>query len=231
MVQQLQQSFGLHPQRVNPPGTPFHDYQGNQPQSHIPPAFAMNTPPMKAVPNRMMQTGINPALARQLQMIGSQNATSQQAPNSMDLARSLSAQHGAKQPANGDMFAMPSNPDQMHGSPRLTPQQQMGPPAGGQGPVQNGQRRLPTLAELSQKRQNIQNGILQLEQQLTQLQATARPGSISDPAYQQQLNLMRTELSNLNHRKEYINRFAATITQFANQQMANGTLPSNMSHM
>ncbi|KAL4066756.1 hypothetical protein V8B97DRAFT_1948787 [Scleroderma yunnanense] len=226
IVQQLQQTFGL--QRVN--GASFHDPQGNQPQSHIPPGFAVNTPQMKSLPNRStMQAAMsNPNLVRQFQMMTPQNPANQQALNAMDLARlqqqaTLNAQHAVKQPGGGDMFAMPSNPDQMRGSPHPAAQQ-MGPPAGGQGPVQNGQRRIVTIAE---RRQNLQGIIAQLEQDLTQLQA--RPGGLADSATQQQIVMLRTGLS---VRKDQLNKLNAAVAHFANsQQLQNGMLPPNMSHL
>lgn len=146
----------------------------------------------------------------------------------MELARSsLNAQHGAKQPGNGDMFTLPPNPDQMHGPPHSAAQQ-MGPPAGGQGPAQNGQRRLPTLAEVNEKRQTLQNAIGRAEQEISQLQASVRTGSIPEHIYQQRLPVLRNEL---NARKEYLNKLNITVAHYANQQMFNGMVPSNMPHM
>ncbi|KAG6336362.1 hypothetical protein ID866_2719 [Astraeus odoratus] len=229
IVQQPQPTFGLGAQRMS--GTSFHDPQGNQGQSLIPPNFNMrvNAQQMARVLNRnpMVQAAMNPTFAHQRQMMASQNPGGQQAPT---LARpqqaGLGAQHAAKQPGATDMFTMPAAQDQMHGSPHPS-MQQMGPPAGAQGQGQNAQRRISNIADAIEKRRILQTTIVQIEQRINHFTSTTRTENMSEHEFQQ----LATLRSELNARKELFNKISAALAVNASQQMAHGMVPTGMPHM
>ncbi|KIK96023.1 hypothetical protein PAXRUDRAFT_11085 [Paxillus rubicundulus Ve08.2h10] len=239
-VQQIQPSFALNAQRMNAPGPAFHDPQSNQAQSLIPPNFTnvpMDTQQQaKAGFNRnaIMQPPMNhPGVSRQFQRMVAQSQQNQQAPNVMDLARlqqaGLSSQHGANHPAAADMFAsssMPSNQDQMHGSPHPAAQP-TGPSTGNQGmfgnpQVQNGQKRPFTLGEIHERRNFLFGLTQQTENQImTLLQATR---GAPEHLVQSKLSQLGAELTN---RKEAYSKFMAAVSQ----QMSNNMLPTNIPHL
>ncbi|KIJ66757.1 hypothetical protein HYDPIDRAFT_108689 [Hydnomerulius pinastri MD-312] len=245
IVQQIQQSFGLNAQRMNAPGPPFHDAQGNQSQPLIPPNFnnmSMNTQQqMKAGFNRnaMMQAAaMNPNVSRQLQLMVAQGQQNQQAPNAMDLARlqqaGLGVQHGANQASAADLFASSSiqpNQDQMHGSPHPAAQP-VGQPGGAQGmmhnnqQVQNAQRRVMTLAEYQERRGYLQNAIAESEKALVQV-ANARANGAPEHLVAQRVNALRAELAG---RKDLLNKITTAINAAAARQ-GNGMLPAGMAQI
>ncbi|KAH0833131.1 hypothetical protein J3R83DRAFT_12128 [Lanmaoa asiatica] len=233
IVQQIQQSFGLNAQRMNPPGPVFHDPQANQ--SLIPsnfPNVPMNTQhPMKAAfnMNPMMHAAMgNPGVSRQLKMLSQQ-----------ELARlqqsGLGAQHAPNQPTTVDMFAsssMQPSQDQMRGSPH-PPAQSVGPPGANQGMVPGNQqpsvqKRMMTPGDFQERRNYLFNLISQSENSLASLLQTTHNAASIDPLTQQKISQLRTELAN---RKEVYTKFVATFGAMVTQQMANGIPPSNMSHI
>ena len=230
MAQQMQQSFGLNAQRMNPSGPVFHDPQANQPQSLIPSNFTnvpMNTQQqMKAAfnMNPMMHAAMNPGVSRQLQMLSQQEMARLQQPG-------LSAQHSPNQSTSVDMFAsssMQSSQDHMHGSPH--PAAQPVGPGSNQGMVpgnqQSTQKRMMTLPEFQERRGYLLSLISQTENSIAALLQNAR--TANDPHLQQKLNQLRGEHAN---RKEVCARFVATYGAMVTQQMANGITPPNMPHM
>ena len=232
IVQQIQQSFGLNAQRMNPPV--FHDPQGNQPQSLMPsnfPNVPMNTQQqMKASfnMNPMMHGLNNPGVSRQLKML-----------NQQEIARlqqtGLGAQHSSNQQPAVDMFVSPSmqsSQDQMRGSPHPAAQT-VGPSGSNQGmvpgnPQQNVQKRMMTPVEFQERRNYLLSLISQSENNMASLLQTARNSPSIDPHIQQKINQLRSELTN---RKEVYNKFVATFGAMVTQQMVNGIPPSNMPHM
>lgn len=235
IVQQLQQSFGLNAQRMNPSGPVFHDPQANQPQSLIPSSFPnvpMNTQQqMKATFNMtpMMHAAMsNPGVSRQLKMLNQQEMARLQQQSG------LGAQHAPNQPTTADMFAsssMQSSQDQMHGSPHPAAQP-VGPPGATQGMVpgnqQPPQKRMMTAAEFQERRNYLLALMRQSETNLMGLMQAVRNGNPPDPHMQQKLNQLRSEY---NGQKEVYNKFVTTYGAVLTQQMANGIPPSNMPHM
>ncbi|KAG8213208.1 hypothetical protein J3R82DRAFT_11673 [Butyriboletus roseoflavus] len=235
IVRQIQQSFGLNAQRMNP-GPVFHDPQANQPQSLIPPNFPnvpMNTQQMKAAfnMNPMMHTAMsNPGVSRQLKML-----------NQQEIARlqqsGLGVQHPPNQPTAVDMFAstsMQASQDQMHGSPHPAAQP-VGPPGTNQGMVPGNQqpgiqKRMMTMtqAEFQERRNYLLTLISQSENNMASLLQTAHNTTSIDPHMQQKLSQLRTELTS---RKEMYTKFVATFGAMVTQQLANGMPPSNMPHI
>lgn len=235
VVQQIQQSFGINAQRMNPPGPVFHDSQANQPQSLIPsnyPNVPMNTQQqMKAAfnMNPMMQAAMtNPAVSRQLKMLSQQEIARLQQPG-------LGAQHAPNQPTAVDMFAstsMQPSQEQMHGSPHPAAQA-VGPPGTNQGMIPGNQqphvqKRMMTPAEFQERRSYLLSLISQSENSVASLVQSARSGTSIDPHMQQKITQLRAELGN---RKDVYTKFVATFGAMVSQQMVNGIPPSNMPHM
>ncbi|KAG6374300.1 hypothetical protein JVT61DRAFT_4322 [Boletus reticuloceps] len=232
IVQQIQQSFGLNAQRMNPAGPAFHDPQANQPQSLMPSSFS-NVPmnaqqQMKAFNmNPMMHaTMSNPGVPRQLKMHSQQDMAR--------LQQGLGAHNAPNQPAAVDMFAsssMQPSQEQMHSSPHPAAQP-VGPPGANQGMAPGNQqggvrKRMITPAEFQERRNYLLSMIAQSENTLASLAQSVRNGTTVDPNIQQTLGQLRTEVAN---RRDVYTKFVATFGAMVTQQIANG-IPSTMSHI
>lgn len=162
LVQQIQQQFGLtSAQRVPPSAPSFHDPQSNPPI--IPPNFPsmpMNTPQMK--PGNSIQ-------ARPLHLMdhpsNQQNQHPPQPAMPHHMQQQMGAQPGPSPPNPSDMFSSSNmaNVDAMHNSPHLAAQ-----PLGAQMSHMNMRAaptsKVPTLAELTQRREYLQSAINSVEQ-------------------------------------------------------------------
>lgn len=198
LVQQIQQQFGLaSAQRVPPSASSFHDPQSsNTPSSIIPPNFSsmpMNTPQMKA------GNPIQALASRPLHLMDHpSNQQNQHPPQSAmphHMQQQMGTQPGSSPPNSSDMFSSSNmtNVDAMHSSPHLAAQPlgaQMGHPNMRAVPTS----KVPTLAELIQRREYLQSAITSFEQSIQNVLAQTR--GFPDEAWTAKLEKMRTELHN-----------------------------------
>lgn len=227
LVQQIQQQFGLaSAQRVPPSASSFHDPQSsNTPSSTIPPNFSsmsMNTPQMK--PGNPIQ-----ALAsRPLHLIdrpsNQQNQHPSQSTMPHHMQQQMGTQPGSSPPNSSDMFSSSNmtNVDAMHSSPHLAAQPlgaQMGHPN-----MRAAQTsKVPTLAELMQRREYLQSAITSFEQSIQNVLAQTR--GFPDEAWTAKLEKMRAELHN---RKTLFLRVNQAIQLASNTP---GILGGNVAHL
>lgn len=231
MVQQIQQSFGLNAQRMNPV---FHDPQAGQSQPLIPPNFPnmpMNTQQQIKAPfnmNPMMHGLNNPNVSRQLNMLNQQEiARLQQQQQS-----SIQAQRAPNPQPSVDMFASSSaqhSQDQLHGSPHPSAQAVGQPgPNQGMGPGNPQQKKVITTLEIQDRKSYLLRSIQHAEGELSSLLQNVRNAGTMDTVTQQRIGVLRAEL---HKRQELYTKFVSTFGTMLAQQLANGIPSSNMSHM
>lgn len=227
LVQQIQQQFGLaSAQRAPPSASSFHDPQSsNPPSSIIPPNFTsmpINTPQMK--PGNPIQ-----ALAsRQLHLMDRpSNQQNQHPPQSVmphHMQQQMGTQPGSSPPNPSDMFSSSNmaNVDAMHSSPHLAAQP-LGAQMGHPNMRAASTPKVPTLAELTQRREFLQLAIHNVEQSIQTVLTETR--GFPDAACTAKLEKMRAELHN---RKTLFLRVNHAIQVASNTP---GMLGGNLSHL
>lgn len=226
LVQQIQQQFGLaSAQRVPPSASSFHDPQSSNPSSIIPPNFPsmpMNTPQMK--PSNPIQAQASRPLHPMDRPPNQQNQHPPQSVMPHHMQQQMGAQPGSSPPNPSDMFSSSNmtNVDAMHNSPHLAAQPlgaQMGHPNMRAAPAS----KVPTLAELMQRRDYLQSAINSMEQNIQGVLAQTR--GFPDEQWTAKLEKMRTELHN---RKTLFLRVNQAIQLASNTP---GILGANLVHL
>ncbi|KAG1821927.1 uncharacterized protein BJ212DRAFT_1334597 [Suillus subaureus] len=227
LVQQIQQQFGLaSAQRVPPSASSFHDPQSsNTPSSIIPPNFSsmpMNTPQMK--PGNPIQALASRPLHLMDRPSNQQNQHPPQSAMPHHIQQQMGTQPGSSPPNSSDMFSSSNmtHVDAMHSSPHLAAQ-----PLGGQMGHPNMRApqtsKVPTLAELMQRREYLQAAITSFEQNIQNV--LAQTGGFPDEVWTAKLEKMRTELQN---RKTLFLRVNQAIQLASNTP---GMLGGNLAHL
>lgn len=226
LVQQIQQQFGLaSAQRAPPSASSFHDPQSSNPSSIIPPNFPsmpMNTPQMK--PSNPIQAQASRPLHPMDRPPNQQNQHPPQSVMPHHMQQQMGAQPGSSPPNPSDMFSSSNmtNVDAMHSSPHLAAQPlgaQMGHPNMRAAPAS----KVPTLAELMQRRDYLQSAINSMEQGIQNVLAQTR--GFPDESCTAKLEKMRTELHN---RKTLFLRVNQAIQLASNTP---GILGANLVHL